>query len=260
VELAQLLRALRAQRPRSITFAPLERDSVDFGLMRGALRRAGLIPFEYFCFGNWYLPVACTGTQYLESRPGEVRSTIRRMSRRFEAQGGHIEILQSPQDVERATAAYTAVYAVSWKQPEPHPGFMPGLIRLCAARGWLRLGVAWLGEQAIAAQLWIVANGHASIFKLAYRPEHAKLSPGTLLTAAMMKHVIDIDQVKEVDYLTGDDAYKRSWMTHRRERWGLVSYDPATAGGAWLLARELAARSLKPMIGFLRQQRRNVQI
>lgn len=249
-DLAELFRAIRVgpNRPRSYTFAPLERDGHEFKLMRSALRGAGLTTFDYFCFGNWYLPVTMTAEEYLETRPGEVRSTIRRMSRRFALEGGRIEIFRSPNDVEKATTAYTQVYGVSWKQPEPYPDFMPGLIRLCAERGWLRLGVAWVGDQAIAAQLWIVANEHASIFKLAYRPEFARFSPGTLLTAALMKHVIDIDQVKEVDYLTGDDAYKRSWMTHRRERWGLVAYDPLCVGGAWSLAGELARRAIKPIV------------
>ena len=178
------------------------------------------------------------------------------MARRFDAERGHIEIIRSESDVERAINAYTSVYAASWKRPEPHPEFMPGLIRLCARRGWLRMGVAWIGERAIAVQLWIVANHRASIYKLAYDSEYARLSPGSLLTATLMRHVLDEDQVKEVDYLTGDDAYKRAWMTHRRERWGLVAYDPRSPAGAWLLARQLAAGMSKPVIERARSWRR----
>ena len=43
-----------------------------------------------------------------------------------------------------------------------------------------------------------------------------------------MQHVIDTDHVEEVDYLTGDDAYKQDWMSHRRERIGLVAFNPRT--------------------------------
>ena len=63
-----------------------------------------------------------------------------------------------------------------------------------------------------------------------------------------MKHAIDQDQVREVDYLTGDDVYKQSWMTHRRERWGLVAYDPMTVGGAAGLVREAAGRAAKSVL------------
>ncbi len=252
-DLASLITGLRsmATRPRSMSFWPLEKDSPEFALLRESILCAGLRPFEYFCFGNWHLPL--TGPrpswdEYLRRRPGEVRNTLRRMTRRFDAEGGRIEIVMDAGDLDRAIAAYGAVYQASWKRPEPHPGFMPGLILLCARRGWLRLGIAWIGAQPIAAQLWIVAHGRASIFKLAYDSEFGRLSPGTLLTAALMRHVIEVDRVDEVDYLTGDDDYKRAWMTHRRERWGIVAYDPRTLGGAWLLARERAVRTAKPLL------------
>ena len=60
----------------------------------------------------------------------------------------------------------------------------------------------------------------AYIFKLAYDEEYAKWSAGTVLTAHMFRHELDIDRVVEIDYLTGDDPYKGAWMTQRRERTG----------------------------------------
>ena len=54
--------------------------------------------------------------------------------------------------VEAAIAAYQAVYARSWKSLEPSPEFMPGLIRTCAAHGWLRLDVATVDGNPAAAQ------------------------------------------------------------------------------------------------------------
>ena len=104
------------------------------------------------------------------------------MSRRFERERGHIEIVSTDAGLEDSIKAYSTVYAASWKRPEPHPDFMPGLIRLCARRGWLRLGIARVGDRPIAAQLWIVANGRASIFKLAYDSEFTRLSPAAPIT------------------------------------------------------------------------------
>ncbi|MCW5611024.1 MAG: GNAT family N-acetyltransferase [Rubrivivax sp.] len=255
--LAQLFTALRKQSPRPavVNLAPFERQSSEYTALRDALRQAGLHAYEYFCFGNWFLPAedhAGRADSYIASRPGEVRSTLRRMSRRFESAGGTIEVVSSPEDAERAIAAYLAVYAASWKQPEPHPEFIPGLIRLCARRGWLRMGVAWIGGRPVGAQLWIVAGGRAAIFKLAYDAEYARFSPGTLLTAALMRQALDVDRVAQVDYLTGDDAYKSAWMTHRRERWGLVAYEPRSPYGAWMLAREALARAAKHALARVR--------
>ena len=178
---------------------------------------------------------------YLDERPGQLRSTLKRKRARLLADGAKIEIATGPHDVERALAAYEQVYARSWKQPEPVPQFMPALIRLCARRGWLRLGSVWLGEVPIAAQLWIVADGRAAIYKLAYDDAYKRYAAGTVLTAQLMQHVLDVDQVHEVDYLTGDDAYKQQWMTHRRERWGLVAYDLRTMPGCWGALRQWAA-------------------
>ena len=46
-----------------------------------------------------------------------------------------------------------------------------------------------------------------------------------------MKHVIDVDRVSTVDYLSGDDPYKKDWMSHRQERWALVGYNRRTVRG-----------------------------
>jgi hypothetical protein len=51
-----------------------------------------------------------------------------------------------------------------------------------------------------------------------------------------MEHVIDVDRVEQIDFLTGNDAYKREWMSDRRERWRLCCFKekPETSTGAAL--------------------------
>jgi CelD/BcsL family acetyltransferase involved in cellulose biosynthesis len=139
--------------------------------------------------------------------------------------------------VQRGLDAYWKVYRTSWKQDEPFPDFINGLVRWCACHGKLRLGILSLRGEPVAAQIWLVHQGRAEIFKVAYDEAHKAVSPGSVLTAALLEQVIDRDQVHEVDFLVGDDAYKRTWMSHRRERWGLVAFDPLQPKGAWGLAR-----------------------
>ncbi|MFG6416571.1 GNAT family N-acetyltransferase [Roseateles sp. DC23W] len=220
-------------------FSPMDPQTREFRLLRQALRLAGLRPQQYFAFGNWHLRVEDDWATYLKNRSGQLRSTIKRMSKRLAAEpGGRLEIIRDETDVERGIAAYEAVYGASWKVPEPFVDFVPGLIRLCARRGWLRLGLAWIGDQPIAAQLWIVNAGRAHIYKVAYDEAYKAIAPGTLLTALLLEQAIDHDKVTEVDYLIGDDAYKKTWMSHRRERHGLIAYDPATLRGLKGLARQ----------------------
>lgn len=241
-DLLPLIQALRqgTRRADAYRFAPMDPGSRGFSLLQQALRRAGLPTYSYFAFGNWYEPVRQGWSDYLKERSGQVRSTIKRNAKKFAAEGGRLEIVKHGDALEAGLAAYQTVYARSWKELEPYPEFVPSLIRLCARRGWLRLGIAWLGDKPVAAQLWIVANGRADIYKLAYDEDHKALAPGTLLTALLMEQVIDADGVREIDYLIGDDPYKAAWMSQRRERWGLVAFDPRTVRGITGLARHAA--------------------
>jgi CelD/BcsL family acetyltransferase involved in cellulose biosynthesis len=60
-----------------------------------------------------------------------------------------------------------------------------------------------------------------------------------------MQHVIDVDRVREIDYLIGDEPYKQDWMSHRRERWGIVAYNPRTLKGMAGAANEISRRAAK---------------
>ncbi len=248
-----LAQQLRAWQPEVVSwhFAPLDPALPTTVAWRQALKSAGYAAFPYFRFGNWYLP--CAGVpwaQYLASRPGALRTTLQRMGRRFERDGGRLEIIRDPVRCEAGLVAYERVYAASWKQSEPFPEFIRGLVRLAARNGWLRLGVAWVDERPLAAQIWLTAHGRAEIFKLAYDEQANRHSAGTLLTAALMQEALDVDKVLEVDYLMGDDAYKQTWMTHRRERWGLLAVDLRRPLGWWLTflqwASQTASRLIRP--------------
>jgi len=245
--LCQGLRQLAPQCP-VINLQPLDPDSVFFSRMRTSLSQAGYWVDSYFCFGNWYLEVAGRSfADYYAALPSALRHSIERGQRRLTHQGAwHIQIQQDADEaLAVATSAFVQVYAQSWKSPEPNAQFVPELIKLAAAQGWLRLGVLALGAQPVAAQLWLVKGGKAHIFKLAYVAGFERFSAGSVLTGAMMRHVLEVDQVQEVDYLTGDDAYKRDWMSQRRERHGLVAFAPTTVQGVWLAARHFSGQWLK---------------
>lgn len=248
-DLLPLTRALGRGGARAATyrFSPMDPSSREFAVLARALKLAGLMTYSYFAFGNWYETVRQSWADYLKARSGQVRSTIKRSTKKFAAEGGRLEIIQGGDRLEVGLAAYQAIYAQSWKVAEPFPGFVPGLVRLCARRGWLRLGVAWLNDKPIAAQLWIVAHGKADIYKLAYDEAYKAYSPGTLLTALLMEQAMDVDRVQAIDYLIGDDPYKETWMSSRRERWGLVAYNPRSVGGALGLGRELLGRAVRSL-------------
>lgn len=212
---------------------PMDADSPVFGQCAEAFRAAGMIVLPYFCFGNWYLKIEGRSfREYFDTLPSKLKNTLKRKTKQlYAADRARVEIVTEVGEIDAGIAAYEAVYNSSWKVPEPYPEFMPGLIRTCAENGWLRLGLVFIGDAPAAAQVWIVKDGVAAIYKLAYDERFSKLSAGSILTARLMEHVIDVDGVSEVDYLTGDDEYKRDWMSHRRERWGLSLYNKRTLRG-----------------------------
>lgn len=241
-----LAAAIDAERPHwdVIDFHPLDAGAPLFRQLQQALRTRGMLVEDYSCFGNWYLEVG--GRSYREyhaALPSRLRNTMRRKAAKLAAAGRlRMELLTDAADLARGIAAFEAVYAASWKRPEPYPDFMPGLMRLCARHGWLRLGIAWIDGEPAAAQLWTVAGGTASIFKLAYDERFAEHSVGSLLTAHLMEHVIDRDRVDCVDFLSGDDGYKSDWMSHRRERRGIIACNLRTVRGFLAAMRLVGGR------------------
>lgn len=218
------------------------------------LREHGYWVDQYFAFGNWHHP--CAGTDwatYLATRPSRLRNTIVRTRRKLQSDASFdvriLDATASPADMERAVEEFQAVYARSWKKPEPHPQFVGSFCRLAHAHGWLRIGVCHLDGQPVAAQIWLVKAGVASIFKLAYDERYSKRGVGTVLSAALSEHVLDVDRVREIDFLAGDDPYKSEWMNCRRERHGIVAFRPGTATGLLLAAKHYGARGVRRLLG-----------
>lgn len=231
-----LARFWRDQRPRwpFIRLAPLAAPSTFYDNLQLALRDTGYWVDNYFCFGNWYLELAGRDfAEYYAGLPSILRNTVKRARKRLDKTGPwRIEIHDRPgTTTERGIEHFQQVYARSWKQPEPFPEFIPTLCRTAAEHGWLRLGVLTMDATPVAAQIWIVKDGRALIYKLAYDEQFRALSAGSVLSATLFEHAIDVDRAIEIDYLTGDDAYKRDWMSHRRERRGIVAFDPLTLRG-----------------------------
>ncbi len=136
---------------------------------------------------------------------------------------------------------YERIYAASWKPEESSQAFWREFCTQESAAGRLRFGLAFAGDRPIAAQIWTVENGTAFIHKLAHLPEAEKMSPGSVLTAALMRHVIEEDCITAVDFGTGDDSYKRDWMEASRPRYRIVAVDPRD----WRNWPALAKRALK---------------
>ena len=205
--------------------------------LRRAFKAAGWITFLGEKTGNWRIDTKGMDFEaYWATRSSQLRNTARRKAK---AAGLEIEIHTHFDQL--AWDAYEEVYRASWKGEEGSFSFLRALAQQEGKAGTLRLGIARKDGQPIAAQLWLIEHGEATIHKLAYREDMKALSPGTILSEAMFRRALDVDRVASIDYGTGDDAYKRDWMAERRPLWRLLAFNPAHPLGLLGAAREKAS-------------------
>lgn len=172
------------------------------------------------------------------SRPGALRSTVHRKAKK-----GIVDIQLLTDFDPGSWAAYEHIYAASWKPEEGHPALLRAFAEAESDGGRLRMGIARIEGIPVAAQFWTVEDGTAFIHKLAHVEDSLKASPGTLLSATLFRHVIEVDGVKRVDFGTGNDGYKRDWMNRHDPLWRIEAFNPSRVA-AWGPALKAFARSV----------------
>lgn len=223
------------------------------GLRAGGIRA---LRFDHVVNRHEALPPDITWETYLAARPPALRTTIRRKLSRAARDYVHEAIAAPGPALEAGIAAYEGVRAASWKPEEPFPAFDGALMRAAAEAGLLRFGLLRRAADGapVAAQYWVLDRGgaRATVLKLSHIEAEKQASPGTALTALMIRALLERDGVRELDFGRGDDPYKRLWVGGARRRIGLVLADPLhPAGAAALLRQGLGAlrRRLSPSSG-----------
>lgn len=201
-------------------------------VLKKELEDRGWFAYFYKMYGNWRLHVNGRNfEEYYSTIPTRIRNTIKRKEKKLKSEFSvSYHMYTGLSDLQAAKSEFEKVYKNSWKVEEPYPEFIRGLIYKCALAGWLRIGVLKIDLCPIAVQFWIVKDNIAYIYKLAYVEEAKEFSAGSILTRNMMQHVIDEDQVDIVDYLTGDDGYKKDWMSERRQIVGFMAFNKTFKG------------------------------
>ena len=220
-------------------------DSRLIGLQR-VMEISGFKCEHIFRHYNWIYRVQGQSYEdYMATRPTRLRNTISRKKRKLEREHGYEIRLFTGDDVPSSMSDYYTVYNASWKANEQYVSFLDGIVAGFSRQGWSRLAVLYVNGQPAAAQLWFVLHGKANIFRLAYDEAWKPYSPGSILTSFLMEYVIDVDKVEEIDFLTGNDAYKQDWMSECRERFALSCVKSVKPAGKYTLFVESLKRILK---------------
>jgi hypothetical protein len=220
--LACLVQGLNQLPLNALLLEPIADNDHRIDGMQQIMETAGFSCERLFRLYNWIYRVQGQSFEdYMAARPAKLRNTISRKKRKLDREHGYEIRLFSGDEVPQAMSNYYAVYSASWKANEQYVDFLDGIVAGFSRPGWSRLAILCVNGQPIAAQLWFVLHDKASIFRLAYDKAWRQYSPGSILTSFLMEYVIDIDEVKEIDFLTGNDAYKQDWMSDCRERFAL---------------------------------------
>jgi len=208
---------------------------------------------RFFRHYNWIYRVQGQSYEdYIASRPGKLRNTISRKKRKLEREHGYEIRIFTGDEVPQKMTDYYGVYNSSWKVTEQYVDFVNAIVMSFSNQGWSRLGILYVKEKPVAAQLWFVLHGKANIFRLSYDEVWKKYSPGSILTSFLMEYVLDTDKVEEIDFLTGNDAYQQDWMSERRECYMLSCVKKEKQKNNFTLVTEYLNSILKDILNIIK--------
>jgi CelD/BcsL family acetyltransferase involved in cellulose biosynthesis len=98
-----------------------------------------------------------------------------------------------------------------------------GFARAAAERGWMRLYLLEVGGEAIAADYGCAFAGRGVFVKTGFDESHARLSPGLVLRAEVLRSSIE-EGLHGYDFLGEADTYKTRWTPQVRPRTRLYAY------------------------------------
>ena len=216
-----------------IDLSPIRSDDETFFILQNLMRACKRMYTDQVDLAHWYLDkIDYSGENYLSRRSKNIRSELRRRRQKLESLGDlELRVIRKGNEIDKYMDYYYDVYAKSWKGKENiGPTFHRALARLAAEQGWLRLAFLFLDGTPIASQLRIVFNDACFFLKTAYDRQYRKYGPGIIMLADMIKYVIDVDHVREIDFGPGDEPYKRSWASQKREMRKIIIFNTTLKG------------------------------
>ncbi len=188
------------------------------------------------------------------------RSDLRRALRRAEQLGGvSYEILSpSPDELPPLLDEAFEVEAACWKGPkgsalardEVRGRFFRRYAAAASESGTLRLCFLRIGGRAAAMQLAVECSHAFWLFKIGYRDEFARCSPGMLLMAETIRHSA-VKKLSSYEFLGTAEDWTRVWTTDERPCVSVRAY-PLRPSGVLALAADafdVARRRLRQAVG-----------
>jgi hypothetical protein len=187
-----------------------------------------------------FTPLPGDMASYLSGRPGQVRSTVKRSTKRL-ASAGIAARVRDATDVDAALDDLHRLHDARWGSQSSFLDSWPkfsAAIRAGAAAGEVRFtDLADRDGRVVAIELELIVGRRASFYQAGRLDERDLRGSGSVLKAAVIDRLID-DGCTEFDLLRGDEPYKADWSAaHRRimvARAGIGPLGLAGVAGAYV--------------------------
>jgi len=187
-----------------------------------------------------YLTTTGSWEQFWTSTSQRFKKTVRNVRNRL-GKTGTVSV-EEHRSVDPASSIFTdlvSVSARSWKASQSVAiANMPGMARFfreltvhASAKGWLRLWIMRLDGRPVATEYQLEADGRVHALRADFDAAvPGDLSPGTHLSAEIIRALFARDTVYEYDMGPGDDDYKSRWARGAHELGRLRIFRPGMYG------------------------------
>jgi CelD/BcsL family acetyltransferase involved in cellulose biosynthesis len=191
-----------------------------------------------------YLPITQSWEDFYRSKPQKFRKTRRSISNRMMKLGEtSLELISRPEDAESGLQQLLRVSERGWKRQqqadllasELEQALLGDIIRVASERGWLRLWLLKLGEQALAAELHLDDHGTSYGLRAQYDETYAHYSPGSYLDFLIVRRLFQ-GGCSCYNMGPGTAEYKLAWTDLTRVCYGIEVYNSTIYGRmlSWL--------------------------
>ncbi len=180
-------------------------------------RQASIVRWEGEA--SWSAPLAASLDQYLQTLPRKLRKNLISARNRFaKTAGGRIEGIHDMDGAEAAVEAFRShsiarlgSKGLDSTMADPRMArFFHELILESLALGRGLYFSAWVGDRCIGTIFGLRFGSWIGYYNGSFDPDHAALSPGTLLIDALSQAAIELGH-RRLDMLAGFGDYKRRW-------------------------------------------------
>jgi len=183
--------------------------------------RDGVLRYVFASYTRYHADLAGSFDEYLAKFSAKSRSTLRRKARHFGELGGDcgMRAYKRPDEMEEFVRRAREVSALTYQEKlldaglPSEPEFLERLKTMAAADS-VRAYVLFLHGKAIAYLCCPAVDGILLYSYLGYDPQHADLSPGTVLQYRAFESLFEEKRFRALDFTEGQGEHKKFFGTN----------------------------------------------